>query len=98
MPKGFQEEQLGTWIVGCDVCQDACPFNRRHDWSQGKDFPGLNDFISLMQPENVLAASDEELVDICRRTANHLSEKDVDVLRASAGRALRMKLKADKEE
>ena len=98
VPDGLQEEQLGTWIVGCDACQDACPFNRRHDWSQGEDFPGLNDLISLMQPENMLAASDDELVHICRRTADHLSEKDVDVLRASAGRALRMKLKADKEE
>lgn len=91
IPKGLQEEQLGTWIVGCDACQDACPFNRKHDWSQGKDYPGLNDVVALMQPENVLSASDEDLKRICRLTADHLSEKDTDVLKNNAARVVRMK-------
>ncbi|MDR1730455.1 MAG: hypothetical protein LBR61_00005, partial [Synergistaceae bacterium] len=41
--------QIGSWIYGCDVCQDVCPFNK--DQRSGeKEFPGLeelSEFISL---------------------------------------------------
>jgi epoxyqueuosine reductase len=23
-------ESIGSWFLGCDVCQDVCPFNRTH--------------------------------------------------------------------
>lgn len=90
LPAGLREEQLGSWMVGCDACQDACPFNRKHDWSQGKDFPGLNELIDLMQPENILAASEEELGErICPLTADHILPEDAATLKVNARRALR---------
>ena len=88
VPEGLQGEQLGTWIVGCDACQDACPFNRRHDWSQGEDYPGLGALVEIMQPENILSASSEQLENICLRSSDHLQPKDSEVLKTNAERVL----------
>lgn len=88
-PEGLREEQLGRWMVGCDACQDACPFNRRHDWTQGEDYPGLEELVNVMQPENILTAGKEQLEQICLRSANHLRAENAEVLRTNAARVLR---------
>lgn len=89
VPEGIEEHQFGTWLVGCDACQDACPFNRKHDWSQGIEFPGLNDIVELLKPENLLKASDKELVEICMLTQEHILPEDANTLRVNAERVLR---------
>lgn len=90
IPDGLREEQLGCWMVGCDACQDACPFNRKHDWSQGEDFPGLNELVGLMQPENILAAPEEDLARrICPLTSDHILPEDAATLKVNARRVLR---------
>ena len=90
VPTGIQEEQLGSWIVGCDACQDACPFNKKHDWSKGESFPGLEELVDFMQPENVLTAEPEALARrICRLTADHILPEDANTLKVNAERALR---------
>lgn len=82
-------------MTGCDVCQDVCPFNRKHDWSEGEDFPGLNELVSLMQPENILAAPEEVLAEqICPRTAGHILPGDASVLKINAKRVLRNREKS----
>ena len=60
LPDGVADDMLEAWILGCDNCQDACPFNADHDWSIGLDYPGLDELEPLLQPEYILKASDEE--------------------------------------
>lgn len=94
IPPGIEEEQLGSWMVGCDACQDACPFNREHDWSTGEDFQGLDALVELMQPKNILLASEDELAEqICPLTSNHILPKDASTLKINAKRVLRNKKK-----
>ena len=50
LPEGVTEDMLEEWILGCDNCQDCCPFNKNHDWSIGKDYPGLNALELILQP------------------------------------------------
>lgn len=86
----FRPDTLKDWICGCDACQDACPFNRGHNWRQGEDFDGLENLVELMEPRNLLAASDETLREkIIPKTVKHLKPDQTEALRICARRALR---------
>ena len=88
VPPHLTADQFTTWLCGCDACQDACPYNR-HDWSQGKKFPGLQELEPLLQPENIVAASDTVLRrSVIPKTDLHVSPDQVQTLRTSALRVL----------
>ncbi len=85
----LKKEQLDQWIFGCDSCQNACPYNMKHNWDEGEDFPGLGEAEKTLDPHNIIAASDEELLlEVFPRTDFHLSPDQINVLRINAQRAL----------
>jgi epoxyqueuosine reductase len=45
--------KTGSWIYGCDVCQDVCPFNRG-EWSEDKAFPGLEELSASISLEKIV--------------------------------------------
>jgi len=72
-PPFLRKKSFGEWICGCDACQDACPHNRKHDWSVGQDFPQLDELKDCLQPENVLLDIDSGVVEkISQLSANHI--------------------------
>lgn len=92
VPSGLKESQLQEWICGCDACQDACPYNRRHDWSAGQGFPGLCELEELLQPEQILTATDKVLAEkVTTRTDSHIPPSQTETLRKSAARVLKNK-------
>ena len=62
IPSAKQQEQIGCWIYGCDICQDVCPFNK-DKWRGGRDFPGLHEIAEKLLPENIMAMSYSEMAD-----------------------------------
>lgn len=89
VPKGIEERSFGTWIVGCDRCQDVCPFNR-HDWDTGEDFMHLEELVPVLEPEVVLKLTDEQLVNlIIPKTVGHIDAKEVTTLRKNVIRFLK---------
>lgn len=92
LPDGVIDDMLEAWILGCDNCQDACPFNADHDWSIGLDYPGLDELEPLLQPEYILKASDEEIIKkLIPKFCFHLTDKQIPLLRKSAKRAIARK-------
>ncbi len=87
IPPYLKKEEFGEWICGCDSCQDACPHNRRHDWSRGEPFPGLEELVDLLKPENLMHASDQELREkVIPKTYDHVKPSQVSTLRRGAKR------------
>ena len=83
---------LEEWMLGCDNCQDSCPFNKSHDWSVGKDYPGLDELEPLLQPEYILDAPNDEIIEkIIPKFCFHLRNEQIPLLRKSAKRAIEHK-------
>ena len=58
LPSDRLKDQMGTWLYGCDICQDVCPKNKGK-WTEGREFPGLGAMAELLSPENI-ARMDEK--------------------------------------
>lgn len=88
VPDGLSLEMFEEWVCGCDNCQNACPHNKRHDWSKGKEFKGLEELAHALSPQNYDNLSDEFLIEqVVSRTDEHLQPSDVQSLRNNAKRA-----------
>jgi epoxyqueuosine reductase len=46
-------DKSGSWIFGCDACQNACPFNRIA-WSATEKYPGLEELSQHISYEQIL--------------------------------------------
>ncbi len=90
LPPGMDDKASATWICGCDACQDACPYNRRHDWSVGEAYPGLEELESELQPKKLLRQSDEFLrKNVVPYTSCHVTPDETETLRVCAERSVR---------
>ena len=53
LPKEPLGEKFGPWIYGCDICQNACPINKKRREGT-EEFPGLSELAPALTPENIL--------------------------------------------
>ncbi|MDO5580096.1 MAG: 4Fe-4S double cluster binding domain-containing protein [Planctomycetia bacterium] len=58
LPAEPNRKQIGSWIYGCDACQDACPFNKKGS-SELKDLPGTETVAKMMNPKMILALDEQ---------------------------------------
>ncbi|NMK38180.1 epoxyqueuosine reductase [Megasphaera elsdenii] len=86
---GLNDKNCSTWICGCDSCQDACPYNRQHDWNQGDAYPGLEELAPQLQPEKLLAQSDTFIQEkVIPYTDYHIAVDEAKTLKRCAARSL----------
>jgi len=55
VPPHLEADQFGTWICGCDACQDAWPHNRKA-WKDTEEFPELEAWSSHFTDTEIVLA------------------------------------------
>lgn len=76
MPNDSYREQLGSWIYGCDACQDACPYNR-NKWIEDIDFPGLEEIANCISLEQIIEMDYQYLQNIIQPKFWYIKKQDV---------------------
>ena len=58
LPDTETMEHMGSWIYGCDVCQDVCPMNKGKQ-SETEEFPLLRQYADYIKPEGILEMDED---------------------------------------
>lgn len=87
LPPEHLREKMGTWLYGCDVCQDVCPMNA-DKWSEDGDFPGLSDLALRITPEHIFKLDEESFRKVVQPRFWYIKEDDLWIWRCNALRAM----------
>ncbi|MBE6037959.1 MAG: epoxyqueuosine reductase [Anaerofustis stercorihominis] len=99
VPPYLKKEMFEEWMCGCDNCQDACPYNKKHNWDEGESFSEIDAIAGELLPENIQNLTDEYiLTHIIPKAGKHLGKRDVSTLRRNAKRAVRYRKDISSDE
>ena len=75
-PSKNNYDKCGSWIFGCDACQDVCPFNEKA-WNAVEDFPGLEKLAGLLSYEQILSMDYETMTTVFPQKFWYIQPDDV---------------------
>ena len=87
LPSDHLRNQMGTWLYGCDVCQDVCPKNK-HAWVEEREFPGLESIVDLLTPEKIAEMDEKTFLEIIQPRFWYIPKGNIWLWKCNAIRAM----------
>ena len=94
LPNEKFKAEMGSWVYGCDICQDVCPMNRQK-WQAAAQFPALNELGRQISLEKILTMDYDFLEQTIQEKFFYIPKQDVWKWKANAINAM---VNAYKEE
>jgi epoxyqueuosine reductase len=79
--------KMGTWIYGCDVCQNVCPMNK-NKWEEKEDFAGLSDVTQYLSLESIWKMGEKTFLEIIQPRFWYIGQDGLWIWKCNALRAM----------
>ena len=79
---------MGTWLYGCDICQDVCPLNKNKWKAKDIEFPRLNAQLEMTRLENIFLMDEATYHNLLHPRYWYIPKEKIWLWRCNALRAM----------
>lgn len=80
-------KDMGTWVYGCDICQNVCPKNK-NTWEEKEDFVDLSDVKPYLSLESIWKMDERTFLDVIQPRFWYIGQDGLWIWKCNALRAM----------
>lgn len=87
LPPEHLRDRMGSWLYGCDECQNACPMNK-DKWDETENYPGINELAKHITLETIFEMDEKTFLEVIGPKFWYIKWDNIWLWKANALRAM----------